>query len=86
MDLMYGFLCAINMMSPDMMRSILATGATSEAATITNFLSFASELLTWVLTSMTSIIGWLFANPAALLFLVLALIIAVWGMVRHSLS
>lgn len=85
MDLMYGFLCAINMMSPDMMRSILAAEV-SQPATITNFLSFASELLTWVLTSMTSIIGWLFANPAALLFLVLALIIAVWGMVRHSLS
>lgn len=85
MDLMYGFLCAINMMSPGMMRSVLAADA-SQPATITNFLSFASELLTWVLTSMTSIIGWLFANPAALLFLVLALIIAVWGMVRHSLS
>lgn len=85
MDFLYGFLCAINMMSPDMFRSILASGAESPA-TITNFLSFASELLSWVLTSMTSIIGWLFANPAALLFLVLALIIAVWGMVRHSLS
>jgi len=84
MDLMYGFLCAVSMMSPGMMRSVLAADASS--ATITNFLSFASELLTWVLTSMTSIIGWLFANPAALLFLVLALIIAVWGMVRHSLS
>lgn len=84
MDLMYGFLCAINMMSPDLMRSVLATDASG--ATITKFLSFATELLTWVLTSMTSIIGWLFDNPAALLFLVLALIIAVWGMVRHSLS
>lgn len=85
MDLIYGFLCAINMMSPAMMRSVLGADATG-GASITNFLSFASELLTWVLTSMTSIIGWLFDNPAALLFLVLALIIAVWGMVRHSLS
>lgn len=48
--------------------------ASSDASTFSGILKMATELLTWVITSMTSIVNFISQNPLLTVFLVFAIV------------
>lgn len=58
------------------MMGITATGS---ASTVSGLLSLATELLTWLITSMTSLIGFITDNPIILMMMLITLVGLVAG-------
>lgn len=50
-----------------------------DGSTVNGLLSLATELLTWLITSMTSLIGFITENPIILLMMIISLVGLVAG-------
>lgn len=53
--------------------------ATASATTVSGLLSLATELLSWLITSMTSLIGFITDNPIILMMMLITLVGLVAG-------
>lgn len=53
--------------------------ATASASTVSGLLSLATELLSWLITSMTSLIGFITDNPIILMMMLITLVGLVAG-------
>jgi hypothetical protein len=56
---------------------------------ITDFLSYASSVFTWLMTQMTALVSFISSNPIILLMVIVSLsglVIAVFSRVFHSLG
>lgn len=53
--------------------------ATASASTVSGLLSLATELLTWLITSMSSLIGFITENPIILMMMLITLVGLVAG-------
>lgn len=60
--------------------------ATSASADITTFTNFATQLLTWLVTTFTTVLNWMLANPIAFVGLIMMLIVAAIGTLRHIIG
>lgn len=63
----------------------LATGTTA-AGTLANFLSSATEMLTWIITSIGSILNFMFTNTACLIGLCVWLCVAAIGIIKRMIG
>lgn len=54
-------------------------GVTATASTVSGLLSMATELLTWLITSMTSLITFITDNPIILMMMLITLVGLVVG-------
>lgn len=54
-------------------------GLTATASTVSGLLSMATELLTWLITSMTSLISFITDNPIILMMMLITLVGLVVG-------
>lgn len=54
-------------------------------ATLSTFTGFATEILTWFITSMKTVLNFLIANPIALWSIIVGMIVAVIGMIFNIL-
>lgn len=63
---------------------VMSSNPTS--ADITTFTNFGTQLLTWLITTMTTILNFLLANPIALVSIIMALIVAAVGMIFNILK
>ena len=61
-------------------------GAGEATGTLTNFLSSASEMLTWIITSIGSILQFMFTNTACLIGLCVWLCIAAIGIIKRMIG
>lgn len=58
----------------------------STAADITTFTSWATSLVTWLVTTMGTFLDFLLAHPIALVGLVLSLVVTAAGMLRRMIG
>lgn len=58
---------------------------TSANATLGTFTEFANTILTWFISSMRTVLGFLIENPIALWSIIVGMIIAVIGMIFNIL-
>lgn len=63
-----------------MIPALLTSG---EASSLTDILSMATELLSWVITSMTSIITFIGSNPLILIFMIITIVGFAVGMLMR---
>ena len=61
-------------------------GAGEATGTLANFLSAASEMLTWIITSIGSILQFMFTNTACLIGLCVWLCIAAIGIIKRMIG
>lgn len=59
--------------------------STSANATLGTFTEFVNTILTWFITSMRTVLGFLIENPIALWSIIVGMIIAVIGMIFNIL-
>lgn len=62
------------------MFALLSSGGGAGGAGITEILKFATEMLTWFLTSMGSLVEFIFGHPAILFWFLVGIVGAVVGM------
>lgn len=55
-----------------------------ESSVMTNFLQMATEVLTWLLTSMASIVSTIMANPILVIGFIVLIISFAFGLVFRS--
>lgn len=55
------------------------------AGDLTTFTQFATQVLTWFITSMGTVLSFLLANPIALWSIIVGMIVAVIGMIFNIL-
>lgn len=60
--------------------------SSTPAADITTFTGWATSLVTWIVTTMTTFLNFMISNPIALVGLVLMLIVTAVGMLRHIIG
>lgn len=61
--------------------------ATADAAgTLANFLTSATEMLTWIITSIGSILNFMFTNTACLIGLCVWLCVAAIGIIKRMIG
>ena len=60
--------------------------ATSTAADISTFTNFATQLLTWLITTFTTVLNFMIQNPICFVGLVMVLIVAAIGTLRHLIG
>lgn len=59
----------------------------SEAGTtLSEFTTFATEILQWLVTTFTTVLNWLVGHPIALIGLVMSLIVMAIGTLRHLIG
>jgi len=68
-----------------MMNFLLGTGATA-SGTLGAFLTTATEMLTWIITSIGSILSFMFTNTACLIGLCVWLCVAAIGIIRRMIG
>lgn len=56
------------------------------SADFSTFTGFATELLTWLVTTFTTVLNWMLAHPIAFVGLVMSLIVAAIGTLRHIIG
>ena len=64
----------------------IVMSSTPTSADITTFTTFGTQLLTWLITTMGTILNFLLANPIALVSIIMALIVAAVGMIFNILK
>lgn len=64
--------------------SVLSTSGST--ADITTFTSFATSLLTWLITTFGTVLTFMLENPICFVALVMSLIIAAIGTLRHLIG
>lgn len=60
-----------------------SSGASADIAT---FITWAQSVITFIVSTMDSFLQWMLANPIVLIGLVLSLIVAAVGFLRHLLG
>ena len=60
--------------------------ATASGATIDTFITFGTNVLTWIITSFTTIMDWMLKNPIVFIWLVISLIGAVFVFLRRTIG
>lgn len=65
------------------MGAMLAAG---EAASISTFTAFATEVLTWLISCFSTILAFMLANPICFVGLVLGLVVTAIGTLRHVIG
>ena len=61
--------------------------ATADAAgTLANFLSSATEMLTWIITSIGAILNFMFTNTACLIGLCVWICVAAIGIIKRMIG
>lgn len=60
--------------------------ASASGATISTFLGFGTEVLTWFITSFGSVLSFMLANPICFIGLVMSLVVAAIGTLRHVIG
>lgn len=66
--------------------SMIPVLATASGATIDTFTGFGTTVLTWMITSFTSILTWMLANPIVFIWLVISLIGVVFVFLRRTIG
>ena len=61
-------------------------GADAATGTLGAFTTTATEMLTWLITSMGTILGFMFSNTACLIGLCVALCISAIGIIKHMIG
>lgn len=70
-----------------MMAFLTASGSTSSpAADLNTFTGFATEILSWMITTFSTILNFMLKNPICFVGLVVALIVTVIGTLRHIIG
>lgn len=64
---------------------IVAT-ATSPEFSIQTLTGFGTQLLDWIITTINTVLTWMLANPVVFIGLILSLIIAAIGILRHLIG
>lgn len=77
------FLPMLMMLNP--FAFIIHSGSTS-TADITTFTTFATSLLTWLITTFGTVLNFMLANPICFVGLVMMLIVAAIGTLRHLIG
>lgn len=54
--------------------------------TLSEFTTFATEILNWLITTFTTILNWLVGHPIALIGLIVSLIVMAIGTLRHLIG
>lgn len=62
------------------MFALLSGSSGTSPASITNILELATEMFTWFLASMGSLVNFIFGNPAILFWFLVAIVGSVLGM------
>lgn len=57
----------------------------AQTGDLTTFTGFATQVLTWFVTSMTTVLQFLLTNPIALWSIIVGMIVAVIGMIFNIL-
>lgn len=60
--------------------------STNTSADITTFTTFATSLLTWLITTFGTVLNFMLANPICFVALIMTLIIAAIGTLRHLIG
>lgn len=66
-----------------LMPSILATGTAGDLSTFTGF---ATEILTWLVTTFSTILSFMLANPICFVGLIVGLVVTAIGTLRHLIG
>lgn len=66
--------------------AIVMSGSTPSTGDLSTFTGFADALLSWLVTTMGTILEFLLAHPIALVSIVLSLIVAAIGMIFNILK
>lgn len=67
------------------MNGILMTEATTNA-TLSFFFEQATSALTWIITSMGTVLNFMLSNPICFIGLIVSLIVTVVGTLRHVIG
>lgn len=67
------------------MLNLLATGTTA-AGSLANFLTSATEMLQWIITSIGDILNFMFTNTACLIGLCVWLCVAAIGIIKRMIG
>lgn len=65
------------------MPSILATAASGDLSTFTGF---ATEILTWLITTFGTILGFMLSHPICFVGLIVGLVVTAIGTLRHIIG
>lgn len=65
---------------------IMHSGGTTANADIATFITWAQSVITFIVSTMDTFLQWMIANPIVLVGLVLSLIVAAVGFLRHLLG
>lgn len=60
--------------------------ASGGAADISTFTGFATDILTWMISTFSSILNFMLANPICFVGLIVGLIVTVIGTLRHVIG
>lgn len=59
---------------------------TAPAASLGTFTGFATEILTWLITTFGTVLNFMLANPICFVGLIMSLVIAAVGILRHVIG
>lgn len=65
------------------MFALLSAGGAGGAASIGDILQLGTEMLTWFIASMGSVVNFIFSNPAILFWFLIGMVGAVVGMLMR---
>lgn len=71
---------------PILMMNPFVLMSSSSTADITTFTSFATSLLTWLITTFGTVLNFMLDNPICFVGLVMMLIVAAIGTLRHLIG
>lgn len=60
--------------------------STEAGTTLSEFTTFATEILSWLVNTFTTVLNWLVGHPIALIGLVMSLIVMAIGTLRHLIG
>lgn len=60
--------------------------STAPAADFSTFTGFGTELLTWLVQTFTTILNWMLSHPICFVGLIMSLIVAAIGTLRHVIG
>ena len=65
---------------------LLNNSGTTQNADIATFISWAQNVITFIVSTMDTFLTWMISNPIVLIGLVLSLIVTAVGFLRHLLG
>lgn len=64
----------------------LLTAAATSSADLSTFTGFATDILSWMITTFGTILNFMLANPICFVGLIVGLIVTVVGTLRHIIG